>query len=81
MRDVVVSACHYVLRESASVDSPIHWKKPQGQGPAKKVNDYLVKMFEMLLKDADCVESLEDPVAVSKDIVREINRQIYREQP
>jgi len=79
MRDVVVFACHHVLRQSASLDSPIHWRKPQGQGPAKRVNDYLVKMFERLLKNAESFITLDDPEMVRKDIEREINREIQGE--
>jgi len=79
MRDVVVFACHHVLRQSASLDSPIHWRKSQGQGPAKRVNDYLVKMFERLLKNAESFKTLDDPEMVRKDIEREINREIQGE--
>lgn len=79
MRDVVVFACLHVLRESASFDSPIHWRSPQGQGPAKRVNDYLVKMFERLLKNAESLKTLDDPEMVKKDIEKEINREIQGE--
>jgi len=81
MRDVVVSACHYVLKKSASGDSPIHWEKPQGQGPAKRVNDYLVKMFEKLLRNAETLQTSDDPEMVKKDIEKEINKEIYFERP
>lgn len=73
MRDVVVFACHHVLRRSASSDSPIHWRKPQEQGPAKRVNDYLVRIFEKLLKNAESFKTLDDPEMVKKDIEKEIN--------
>jgi len=76
MRDVVVFACLHVLRESAPSDSPIHWRRPQGQGLAKKVNDYLVKMFERLLKNAESLKTLDDPEMVKKDIENEIDREI-----
>ena len=79
MRDVVVFACHHVLRQSASLDSPIHWRKPQGQGPAKSVNDYLVMMFERLLKNAESFKTLDGLEMVRKDIEREINREIQGE--
>ena len=81
MRDVVVFACHHVLRRSASSDSPIHWRKPQEQGPAKRVNDYLVRIFERLLKNAESFKTLDDPEMVKKDIEKEINGEIYFEQP
>ncbi len=82
MRDVVVFACHHVLRRSASSDSPIHWRKPQEQGPAKRVNDYLVRIFEKLLKNAESFKTaLDDPDRVKKEIEMEINREIYFEQP
>lgn len=61
-------------------DSPIHWQKPQGQGPAKRVNDYLVKMFERLLKNAEALEGMADRESVMKDIETEIDRQIFFEQ-
>ena len=77
MRDVVVFACHHVLRQSASSDSPIHWRKPQGQGPAKRVNDCLVRIFERLLKNAESFKTLDDPDRVKKEIEMEINREIY----
>ena len=76
MRDVVVFACLHVLRESASFDSLIHWRRPQGQGLAKRVNDYLVKMFERLLKNAESLKKLDDPELVKKDIKKEIDREI-----
>lgn len=77
MRDVVVFACHHVLRNSASLDSPIHWQRPQGQGPAKKVNDYLVRMFERLLKYAESSKTLDDPETMKKDIEKGIEREIF----
>jgi radical SAM superfamily enzyme YgiQ (UPF0313 family) len=80
MRDVVVFACLHVLRNSASLDSPIHWQKPQGQGPAKRVNDYLVKMFEMLLKNAESLKALDEPDMVKKEIEKGIDREIFFEQ-
>jgi anaerobic magnesium-protoporphyrin IX monomethyl ester cyclase len=81
MRNVVVFACHYVLKESASGDSPIHWKKPQEQGPAKRVNDYLVKMFGNLLRNAETLQTLNDPEIMKKGIVMEISREISGELP
>ncbi|MBI5591595.1 MAG: B12-binding domain-containing radical SAM protein [Deltaproteobacteria bacterium] len=77
IQDVVVFACHHVLRQSGFVDSPIHWRKPQEQGPAKWVNDYLVKMFERLLKNAESLKTLDEPEMVKKDIEMEINREIW----
>ena len=61
-------------------DSPIHWQKPQGQGPVKRVNDYLVEMFERLLKNAEALEGMADRESVMKDIETEIDRQIFFEQ-
>ncbi len=81
MRDVVVFACHHVLRQSAYPDSPIHWQRPQEQGPAKRVNDYLVKLFERLLKNAEPLKTLDDPEMMKKDIEREINRKIWGGSP
>jgi hypothetical protein len=78
---VVVFACLHVLRKSASLTSPIHWQRPQGQGPAKRVNDYLVKMFERLLKYAESSKTLDDPETMKKDIEKEIERQIIFETP
>jgi anaerobic magnesium-protoporphyrin IX monomethyl ester cyclase len=80
MRDVVVFACHHVLRQSASSNSPIHWRRPQAQGPAKRVNDYLVKMFERLLRNAETLKTWDDPEMVKKDIEKEINREIFFER-
>ncbi|MBI5592922.1 MAG: hypothetical protein HY881_20840 [Deltaproteobacteria bacterium] len=79
MRGVVVFACLHALKESASVDSPIHWRGPQEQGPAKRVNDYLVKLFERLLKNAESLKTLDDPEMVKKEIEMEINREIWGE--
>lgn len=76
MRDVMVFACLHILKESASCDSPIHWQKPQGQGAAKRVNDYLVKLFERLLKDAASVKPSDDPEMVKKNIESEIHREM-----
>ncbi len=73
MRDVVVFACHHVLKNGSSLDSQIYWRKPQDQGTAKKVNDYLVKMFERLLKKAESDKTLDDPEIVKKDIKKNIN--------
>jgi hypothetical protein len=65
-------------RHSVAVaDSPIHWRRPQDQGPAKRVNDCLVKLFERLLKNAESLKILDDPERVKKDIEREINREIW----
>lgn len=61
MRDVMVFVCHQVLMESSSSDSPIYWKKPQAEGPARKVNDYIVKMFARFLKIAQYGKTLDDP--------------------
>lgn len=81
MRDVVVFACLHVLRKSASSDSPIHWQNHQGQGSAKRVNDYLVRMFERLLKKAESSKTLDDPEIMKKEIEKEIDREIYFERP
>jgi hypothetical protein len=76
LRDVAVFACHHVLKQSAALDSPIHWQRPQAQGPAKRVNDYLVNMFERLLKTAESFKKLEDPDRVKMEIEMDINREI-----
>lgn len=77
MRDVVVFACRHVLRQSAISDSPIHWQNPQGQGPAKRVNDYLIRMFERLLENAASLKALDDPETLKKDIEKEIEKEIF----
>ncbi len=81
IRDVMVSACEHVLKESAAFDSPVHWQEPQSQGPAKRVNDHMVRLFGRFLKLAASADTLDDPEMVKKAVETEINLELGREEP
>ena len=48
--ELVQHACHHVLRDMERNNSPVYWKKPNNSQVHISLNDYLVLMFERLLK-------------------------------
>ncbi|MFO7728741.1 MAG: hypothetical protein R6X11_10485 [Desulfonatronovibrio sp.] len=49
--EVIVGACRHVLREMSQPDSPVYWRLGH-KGVASKINDYLISLFEDILKQA-----------------------------
>ncbi len=73
MREVVVFACHHVLREMGRTFSPINWQIASFDPPFSLVNDYLIEMFENLLDIAGKTTQPPDPESLRIEICRDID--------
>ncbi len=60
MSEIVIYACHSVLKEMERIESPVYWKNDGNSPVHKKLNDYLVSLFERLLVNAGRI-SLDQP--------------------
>ncbi|MCG8643440.1 MAG: B12-binding domain-containing radical SAM protein [Desulfobacterales bacterium] len=78
MADLVMGACHTVLRSMSDDRSPVYWKDPV-ENVSDRVNRYLVHLFFSLLQ---IVETNKTPIPISEEksrIADEINRLIFKE--
>lgn len=76
--ELMVHACLYVLRDMSLPESPVYWHK-FAYGPRfKGVNDYLVNLFERLLKDVQKSAGLPPVEHLKNDIERELREEIAR---
>ncbi len=79
MSELVVAACHYVLRDMERPASPVHWRKPHNSPLHLKLNDYLVSMFERLLQriDSPPVSSLAE---TKKELIADLRNLVQAEK-
>lgn len=78
MSELIVHACLYVLRDMSRSESPIWWRT-SGAGPvSKSVNEYLVNLFERLLKTARETTHLPPVDILKSDIEKELREKISR---
>ncbi|MCF6290886.1 MAG: radical SAM protein [Desulfobacterales bacterium] len=76
MSELVVYACHYVLREMENNDSPVFWEKPRHTPAHISLNDYLVFLFERLLHLANTGSALPTAVETKNDLLADLRKQI-----
>jgi hypothetical protein len=74
--ELVGNACLSVLREMSRLDSPLYWRSCPDNGASRRVNDYLVNLFERLLKQARKTTPLPPVDVLKRDIERELLEKI-----
>lgn len=74
MSELVVYACHYVLREMERNDSPVYWQRPHHTPAHISLNDYLVLMFERLLQLADTGSALPTAAETKNDLAADLRK-------
>lgn len=75
--ELVVYACHIVLREMEKEDSPIHWQLSQVSAVHRAINAHLVNLFSELLQFTSESKSLQQANFMKKNISKEIQQLIY----
>lgn len=66
MSELVIYACHDILRNMEKKESPVYWERPPKSSAHIRLNDYLVSMFERLLQWLDLSPPLP-PVTEKKN--------------
>lgn len=74
--ELVVHACHVVLREMEKEDSPIYWQLPAVGTVHQAVNDYLVNRFSELLQFVSDNETPQQTCVIKAAISSEIQQVI-----
>lgn len=77
--EILVYACHTILRSMSDKASPIFWKN-RPDSHFSKANQYLVDLFFSLLKDVEKREPLGNTNDIKSMITREINGLLFRER-
>ncbi|MDQ7783851.1 MAG: radical SAM protein [Desulfomonilaceae bacterium] len=78
MSELVVHACLYVLQDMSRSESSIYWRKSVAGPVSETVNDYLVKLFQQLLKTARETTRLPRVDDLKADIKNELREMISR---
>ncbi|MEW6138396.1 MAG: radical SAM protein [Thermodesulfobacteriota bacterium] len=68
----VGNACLSVLREMSRIDSPLYWSTCRDSSESAAVNDYLVHLFDRLLKQVRTTSPLPPVDVLKRDIEREL---------
>ncbi|MGB6068717.1 MAG: radical SAM protein [Desulfomonilaceae bacterium] len=76
--ELVVHACLFVLREMSRPESPLYWRDFGNSSRFGGVNDYLVSLFEQLLKEARKMPPLPPAGALKREIETELQERIAR---
>jgi hypothetical protein len=80
MSELVVHACLYVLRDMSRSESPIYWRTLRNSPVSEDVNEYLVNLFQRLLKIARETTLLPPADELKRDIENDLREKI-RNQP
>jgi anaerobic magnesium-protoporphyrin IX monomethyl ester cyclase len=73
--ELAAHACLSALREMSVPESPVYWCK-SGDSRSGRVNEYLVSLFEQLLKEARKAGPLPPVEVLKRDIERELRERI-----
>ncbi|HMK36251.1 MAG TPA: radical SAM protein, partial [Desulfomonilaceae bacterium] len=76
MSEVTVHACLFALREMSRPESPVYWRESRKNGRFREVNDYLVALFEQLLKHVRAATHLPRVSVLTAEIERELQKKI-----
>lgn len=74
--ELVVHACLSALRDMSRPESPVYWRTSGQSRRFKGVNDYLVILFEQLLKDARKTTPLPPAEVLKPEIERRLQEEI-----
>lgn len=74
--ELVGHACLSALREMSRLESPVYWRTCGDSSRSGSVNDYLVHLFEQLLKEVRKTTPLPPVGVLKRDIERELLEKI-----
>jgi hypothetical protein len=71
LKDVIIDVCRYTLKEISKTTSSVYWGR-NNETKKRELNDFVVDLFEEMLKDAKSLKSLPPVPNVTSDLKKEI---------